>query len=515
MWIVPVLLVVASVAIGAWIGWTILVYVTVPALLAASAAGLVVGAAVALWSYLRALLLPRPEHTVTAMTPGWFMRRPVGSAPPDHARPHYFCGQASQDIMVSLGTPNLVAFRLLSATVRRLVALRLLNTLAWPIALPATAFALATAIGLYATWLTLAVLVLGVNVVGWLVGWAMIGVARSADRAVQWWRGASASCPQCHGWTRIPAYRCGNLRCDRIHRDLRSSWLGILWRRCECGGRMPASLLRAGRRLTPRCPWCDERLHDRAAVVGEVTIAISGGPGVGKTHLLRASLTSLAIASEAGWVPADDQSAAWFTNVLTRPERSTPTAPAKAVRVSIRRADGHRAAYLNLYDAAGIHYLNDHSGAPLAYLGTTTAHLFALDPTSIAAARDRLAPAPRPASTDAELPYRSLVAKILRYGLNTRRCSLAVVITKVDLLIAAGTVNLPAHLADQSGWTRSWLRDVGLANLVRAAEGDFKQVRYFLAARRDAVPNDLDPAGLDPARPIAWLVRRTRGIGAR
>ena len=76
--------------------------------------------------------------------------------------------------------------------------------------------------------------------------------------------------------------------------------------------------------------------------------------------------------------------------------------------------------------------------------------------------------------------YHVLVAQLNRFGARTRRCSLAVVITKADLLAKqAWPRNLirPAlcHTA-----LRAWLCAVDLRNLVETAEHDFGRVRYFL-----------------------------------
>src|SRR5947207_3184538 len=128
------------------------------------------------------------------------------------------------------------------------------------------------------------------------------------------WRSSAATCPHCAEVTRLPAYRCPGTACGSVHTDLRSGRLGVWRRRCACGTGLPTCVLRAGRRLQAVCPHCDADLHPRAGLATDIRIAVAGGPGVGKTSLLRDSLSNLCTgtgAAPAQWQFADPPSAAW------------------------------------------------------------------------------------------------------------------------------------------------------------------------------------------------------------
>jgi hypothetical protein len=501
-----------------WLALTLLafLYLTLPAFFVATTLGTALGVAIAILGYLRVFAGAEPR--VEIQTHKTLPPRRANAPYPvwDQGWPHYLAGQVGLDILAAVPWQTEV----LRSVWRRALSLRRYGDLllvCWPVVPPPVAFLLCVTAAAYLTWFVVALGLLGLTVVAWLAAAVLVAAMRAIDGALQWWRRASATCPTCGWTTHLPAYMCSNDHCDAIHNDLRPGALGVWWRRCTCGRLLPTTVLRAARALRPVCPRCRRALLANAGVTTDLRIPLSGGPGAGKTQLLLATLTALGGGSatqSTDWVPADPQSTEWLRRArrtITQGDPCPPTDPTKPpIRVSLQR---HRArAYLHVLDAPGALYLDDRPDARLRFLGTTRTHLFALDPFTIPALRDRygtravdgeadadwLASSARngPTVAAAELPYHLMVDRLNGYGMESRRCRLAIVITRADLLEAAGIGPLEGRALTASRRLKIWLCDLGMDNLVLAAERDFGTVRYFLS----------DGSG-GHVPPLDWLLR--------
>lgn len=503
--------------------WLALVYVSVPLTLAAVAVGLSVGTVLAGIGYLRVFLgvedervLNKPARTV-----------PRGSAAPypfwDNAWPGYLTGQLERNIVCALAWPS-----------RRVTTLRERAgewagprsaelAVALPVVPPAVGFLVAVTAGAYCAWLAFAAASEAIAVVPRLARWAAIAALRAGDSSVRWWRGAAATCPRCHGVTRMPAYRCEPRRCDSIHRDVRPGRLGVWWRRCHCAARLPSTVLRAASAMAPVCPACECLLHERAGITPDARIAISGGPAAGKTQLLTSAMAAMTDGkgSPAAWEPADEFSMTWLHDAkksMDRWPRREPAPTAEPEMLTLRDVISRGQRYVHVIDVGGQHFVTTARGPALGYLGTTRRHLLVLDPTTIPSVRDRIDPAVlarihtdhedsnvvggETSSAVAELPYQLLLTHLNRFGSRTRRCSLAVVITKADLLVKQDLApeRDPARTSSQA--LRGWLCAVDLRNLVESADRDFARVRYFLVGH--------GMKSMDPVLPFTWLLEQHR-----
>jgi hypothetical protein len=176
------------------------------------------------------------------------------------------------------------------------------------------------------------------------------------------------------------------------------------------------------------------------------------------------------------------------------------------VQVTLVRTD--QRAFLHVFDAPGSFYRGDRPDVPLQHLGTSTTHLFVLDPLTIPAVREFVEPEAGGHPVDSilvvEEAYHAMVTWIARCGLEVSRCRLAFVVTRADVLAARGVSFPDGSPAAVSGSLRSWLAGMGTENLVQMAEMDFRQVRFFLTGvGRDALP------------PFRWLLRGPAALGAR
>ncbi len=385
----------------------------------------------------------------------------------------------------------------------------------WPFLLVGLAGMAGIAIGAAAVLLVAVVAIGSVTTVAWAVGLACVFALRGLDRLWQAAAGASASCPACYAVSALPAYRCAGphlpyerVTGDDLHRDLRPGRLGVLWRRCACGRRLPTTLLRASHRLDPRCPVCGAALHPGAGVATDVRIPVFGATSSGKTHLIVSSVVYLLDSAGAGTVTlVDDHSRrkADEFRAYVAEGRAVPktdaAAPPAAVTVRIGSARGP--ALVHLFDAAGEALADPAQNAAFAYLDHARTLLFVLDPFSVPTIRDQMAARyagvfgeANPAQSDPEQSYHATVGRLRLSGVRTGAKRLAFVVTKHDLL---ARLPLADALGTGSPEVREWLVRQGLDNLVLCAERDFGDVRFFAASSKDRSPSG-------SVAPVRWLL---------
>jgi hypothetical protein len=500
--------------VACWLG---LAFVTVPLALFAISVGLVCGVALSVGGYLQVYGGTKDRWILTRPDPE-SPRRPT--APYrywDDAWPSYLSRQVERDIMAAVAWPVRQANDLWEEGIDLAESAGPVLLVLLPLTPAPFAFLVGVSAGTYGGWAALAAVIEVVVAISRAIRFSAIGVLRAADSAARWWHGAAVTCPACRYVAWLPAYECHEDdddtgedetdRCGTIHRDLRPGRLGVWIHRCQCGKALPTTIRRAGRTLTPVCSNCSRPLYEQAGLVPDARIAVSGGPGVGKTQLLMRAATETSPSRAVPWEPADDQTAAWLRRarrLLRRWPRARPRPTREPVLLTFRRSVSGQQGYFHTADLDGRCFESDKDNSALWPLGMTRRHLLVLDATVVPWVRDRIGPGapggttPRPAWTEtsiatAERPYRVLVAQLGRLGARPGKCSLAVVVTKADILAKHGAG------PDDLG-LRAWLRKIELHNLVMAAEHDFGQVRYFLAGEGQE----------NPAEPFEWLLSQYR-----
>jgi hypothetical protein len=365
------------------------------------------------------------------------------------------------------------------------------------------------ALGASAAILLLCLLVLLVELAGWLL---VAGLLRSADFLVRRLRGASGSCQSCYYVSPLPAFPCAD--CGEMHRDIRPGLLGVIWRRCICGARLPTTVLRAAFRLQTSCPNCLRPLRAGAAVHRDIRLPVFGPVSAGKTRLVYAGLLALqdqAAAAGASIDFVDEQSRQAFeygveiistgSDTAKTPAGQLPTAITAQVTVTRRKA------LLHLFDAAGEFYIDRGDNSELLFLDHAQGLVFVVDPFSIPWVQDQLGglgqvmlARANAAVDDPEQVYHVTADRLRDYGVRTSQQHLAIAVVKADLLIDLSPAQeLRPHRV------REWLLEAGLDNLVLAAERDFAEVRYFVVA---SVRSARASSPMSPATPFAWLMAR-------
>ncbi|MBU2668231.1 hypothetical protein KOI35_32440 [Actinoplanes bogorensis] len=514
----PVVLVVvaAVVAFGLylWLCGLAFVYVTFPVSLLATGAGVATGVLVAL-AVTFMLLLGDQDERVRAPADVVAGKLPIVRTPkairPDSAWPGYFVVQAWLDWWVAVERVSRVTAGVWAGAAEGGMAAGWFTLALWPVVLPIVVFLLAGTIGAAGAMLLVAVALTVLALAGWVLAVVAVALLRGLDRLARLVRRSSGTCPHCYETSARPVYQCPGAHGDTaMHRDVRPGLLGVFWRRCGCGRRLPTMVVRAARVMTAYCPRCSAPLHDRAGLATDVRVPVFGAPSSGKTHLVMAGVVGLLRGpSPAEVTLADEHSRRTYDNfaqvIDSGGSASKTDAAHQPIAVTLRFRSGRREALLHVYDAAGEAISDAERNTEYFYLDGARTLVFVLDPFAIPAVRQRFRRTFetlfRTANASADLPepsYQNVATRLRKSGVRTERQQrLAFVVSKLDLVRRLpGLDGLP----DDSDAIRAWLLDEQMDNLVQAAERDFREVRYFAVSATDA------RLGRGPVAPFAWLL---------
>ncbi len=341
---------------------------------------------------------------------------------------------------------------------------------------------------------------------------ALAGLARGWERTRRVRLHSDASCPKCFHVTPRPAYQCP--QCKVWHRDIRPGRLGLIMRRCQCGTRLPATPLRAAWRLQAICQHegCGQPLPQGTGAVRDTRIVIFGDASAGKTRFLYASLNSLITATEPAPPPVeftDGESGRQVELGLTAirsGQDTVKTTTGLPFAVTCQLGTGHRATLAHLFDTAGENYRDAQLHDTLGFLHEGHGFIYVLDPFSIPWVRNHLAgnnaeavQLAHAAAGHPESAYAEVVSRMRDSGVPADGQRLAVIISKTDLLRAAG-LDIP----DGAAAIARWLQAIGMHNVVIGAQRDFAQVRYFTVASQPVTGTGRQD---DPGAPLRWLLR--------
>jgi hypothetical protein len=535
------------------IGWVpALIFVTLPIIAIATLAGLCAGGGASAVLAARVLAGRVPEAIV--LTDGGVAagalpyRLRTRSVRWDRAWPHYFAGQAALDLIDIVRAVDGRSRRMWRSTIDYLRTrddrVRRAIRLSWPVTIGIPVFLAAATVGA-------AIVVAGIVVISavigglvWLGGSIAVIAVRGTDRMWQLFYRSEASCPICFQVTPLPVFICPGDHPDdpgtdprwNLHRDLRPGVLGVFRRRCGCGQRLPTSVRRAVGRLPGLCPVCLIALRSGAGVARDVRIPVFGAKSAGKTHLIAYGLVSMVGVAQANGLPVaatdlrslnrlqdfrsvvDGRERILQVTSRAQPEALTieigvPTDGATRRRRLRQRVEGGRGTLVHLFDAAGEAYADREASASFRFLDGARTLVFAIDPFSIPAVRDRYRPGhldvfdeAYAASDSVEDSFDVTIHEVRRRGVQTSQKQLAVAVTKFDLL---RKIPECANLGHQSGDVRAWLAFHGLEPLLFRMEAHFGTVRFFHTGVTDRLM--LGPARPGTAyAPLEWLLHTDR-----
>jgi hypothetical protein len=514
--VMAVVAVLAAIALYCYLCALAFVYVTLPAMLIGTAAGFLIGVAVTVVTAFLVLLGEREERV---LTPADVVDRKLpllrvdAAIKPDFAWPEYFAAQVVLDGVVIAERLGAILLTVWGRTWEAGKGTGLIGLAFWPLLLPFAVAVVGLSSGAAVGLMLVGLVLLVVTAVAWVLALTAVLVLRSVDRLASAVRRSAGNCPRCYEVSRLPAYRCGGRHTTRpdsaLHRDVRPGLLGVLYRRCGCGRRLPTMVLRAARSMTPVCRLCGADLHAGAGAATDLRVPVFGAPSSGKTHLIMAAVVGLM--RDPGTVRvtlADEHSKriyATYAAIVDQGGSAVKTDAAnQPIALTMRMSQGRREALLHVYDAAGEALADPDLNARLQYLDTARTLVFVLDPFAIPEIRHRyertFAELFRRANVSADLPepsYQATVTRLRQYGVPTSRKRLAFVVSKRDLVRHLPGVD---GLTDDPATIRQWLVEQGADNLVTAAERDFGTVEYFFVSATEEPPGD------GAIRPFRWLL---------
>jgi hypothetical protein len=355
-----------------------------------------------------------------------------------------------------------------------------------------------------AVWLVSEVLVDFAAVSARCVALALRGIDTTKLRA----KNIRLRCISCFQPIPYPAYQCP--RCETIHWDIRPSRYGVLRRTCECGKRMPTSLLFGSAKLNALCPYraCKQPLEYRPGEIPEVMLPLFGAKGAGKTLLLWGIDKALRQSVRVEYGTPDTTARLRELDEAIAAGAPVPATPAVSPKTYVLRLHiGRRQRILQLPDPAGELFYDSGRSADLRYLGAASTFILVIDPLSIArfwdnltsARRDQLM-AYRSEAPHPDLVYQQTADRIAQFGSRHARRRLAIVFSRADLV---GREEGP-QVGDAAGIRRWAEEELGLGGLLRDAEQDFpKKMTLFHTARFDTAENGL-------ADLVRWAIRIDR-----
>jgi hypothetical protein len=364
-------------------------------------------------------------------------------------------------------------------------------------------------------------------------------VLRGIEMTVLAIRGITLECPSCRERVTRPVYRCsGQEGCDAAHKRLVPGRYGVLFRVCQCGRSLPTLLLLGKLRLVSQCSHCSFQLPLRGYSAPTLHIPVAGAPQVGKSVFMFASVKRL-----YDGVGGDDTTQHFWadegfmkTFVETRasignPEAMRKTTVTRPNAYNIYLGTGTQRRLMYLYDSAGEIY--DDSGAlsEADFYRFTKGIILCVDPFSLAGLRRRVDRATldnvRSLPKDPKDVLERMAENLREWrsrGTRDGKLSIkvAVVLTKADALQPAQVPHpyaaLPPLNGDGSGRSqrdaavRAWIAEVGVRpDIVSSITNNFQTSSFFVVSHRDAGSTSPSPQRAindDPADPIQWILSR-------
>lgn len=353
-------------------------------------------------------------------------------------------------------------------------------------------------------------------------------------RLIDWTLRVEQHCPHCYTAFRLPYFRCPH--CGEIHKNLIPGRCGILAAKCSCGHFISSSVLSHRSKLVGVCPKCQTDLATSNAK--QFFIQIIGGNSSGKTAFSAAfqhQYLNLSQGNDAYRVLGEPRDT---FEALEHMYRNGVTESSSASEISaynyVHQLRGTAAHSLIFYDISDEILLSDeYEKSPLNF-GYTDGIIIIIDPLSAASLRSECVrqgeiSATSGFSTDnCEAIIVDFINKFSEIvGRAARKMSdipVAVLIAKSDIKRIKSSIGMP-RIKNQykkapenynndlsiarDEICRSFLNDIGLANVINNLESVFSDVCYFPMSAIGHSPEPgvaFEPFGI--IDPVAWIAKK-------
>lgn len=355
-------------------------------------------------------------------------------------------------------------------------------------------------------------------------------------RFIDYARRVEQHCPHCYAAFRLPYFRCPH--CGEVHKNLIPGRCGILVAKCTCGHFIPCSVLSHRSKLVGVCPnpKCEKDLA--ASNARQFFIQIIGGNSSGKTAFSAAFQHQyLKLAQDNGGYiisgePKDvfDALESMYTNGLTEPSSPFEVSSYNYVH-HLKGTAAHSLIFNDIPDEVLLS--EEYEKSPLNF-GYTDGIIIIIDPLSVASLRNECI---RQGDTSALSGFSTdnceaiIVDFINKFseivGRPARKMSdipVAVLIAKSDIKRIKSSIGLPKIKAQfkkepekyssdlsvaRDEICRSFLNDIGLANVVNNLESVFSDVCYFPISAVGHTPEAgvaFEPFGV--IDPVTWIAKK-------
>ncbi len=377
------------------------------------------------------------------------------------------------------------------------------------------------------------------NVAAWILLLVFGTLARlliPVFRFIDHIRRVKQRCPHCYAAFRLPYFRCPH--CGEIHKNLIPGRCGIFVARCTCGHFIPCSVLSHRSKLVGVCPSpkCEKDLA--ASNAKQFFIQIIGGNSSGKTAFSAAfqhQYLELAQGNGEYKISGEpkevfDTLEGMYTNGVTEPSSPLEVNSYNYVHYS-KGAATHSLIFYDIPDEVLLS--GEYEKSPLNF-GYTDGVVIIVDPLSVASFRDECI---RQGDTGASSGfstdnYEAIIVDFINKfseiaGRSARKMSdipVAILIAKSDIKRIKSSIGLPKIKAQfkkepekyssdlsvaRDEICRSFLNDIGLANVVNNLESVFSDVCYFPISAIGHLPKAgvaFEPSGV--IEPVTWIAKK-------
>ncbi|MBO3747571.1 hypothetical protein J5X84_15955 [Streptosporangiaceae bacterium NEAU-GS5] len=435
---------------------------------------------------------------------------PASGSGRDPAYPHYLSGQVWKDWQVVVNTTVPEINERAARTLRKVTSTLVGGEQGWflfPLWIGICGAIVTAALPVFALFVLIMALYALTVAAGMLVWLVCVAVLRGVEQVFMLARRILQTCPYpgCYARFTLPVYACSH--CGNKHADLTPNKNGATRHVCQCGTRLPTTIMLGRYRLQAYCPNCDRQLPTRVGRVRIEPLPFAGGPDAGKTTLMALAVDAIhgAVSASGGRTLFFDKSDELAFQQLRRElssgkiSKTLPDLP-KAVMLDVAmpgKTGGNRILYL--FDPSGEHYTGASKVEEMRYLAHGEALILVVDPFALPDVQDNLLETEKVAlqakgltlsREDPADTFTRLRNELAGRADGGRQRRVAVVLTKADLLRATtsgrGVENLP-----------QWLTLMGLGNLVRELGQQGAEVRYLASG--------LPPQGPQIAELLAWL----------